>query len=175
MQNTLNNQNAPYTTQYFPQNVALLTVGDNMMPIGHWTVISKDPFRVLLAMEMGNYTYELLKKYSEGALHFMPWSERARVARAGWISGRDTNKADELGFSLHPAEKLQHTQLVEGADVVYEMVVYKQLEGLSREFAIYVFDIIATHGKIKPAKRQPILYLSLKDFTTLGEMWKYNK
>lgn len=169
------NQNAPYTAQYFPQHVALLTVGNNMMPIGHWTVISKDPFRLLLAMEMGNYSYELLKKYNEAAFNLMPWSERYKVVRAGFISGRDMDKAEELGFSFIPADKLEHTQLVDGADVTYEMVVYKQLEGLSREFAIYVFDIIATHGKIKPASRQPILYLSLKDFTTYGEMWKYEK
>ena len=175
MLNTEYNQNAPYTAQYFPQHVALLTVGDNMMPIGHWTVISKDPFRLLLAMEMGNYSYELLKKYNEAAFNFMPWSDRFKVARAGFISGRDMEKAQELGLSLLPAEKLEHTRLVDGAEVTYEMVVYKKLDGLSREFAIYVFDIVATHGKTKPVRRQPILYLSLKDFTTYGEMWKYEK
>ena len=52
--------NAPYTTQYFPQHIALLTVGENIMPIGHWTVISKDPLRLLLAIEMGNHSYTLL-------------------------------------------------------------------------------------------------------------------
>lgn len=169
------NQNAPYTAQYFPQHVALLSVGENMMPIGHWTVISKDPFRLLLAMEMGNHSYTLLQNYQEAAFNFMPWSERFKVARAGWISGRDTDKAKELGFMLKPAEKLQHTKLVEGADVSFEMLVYKQLPDLSREFAIYVFDIVATHGKTKPPNRQPILYLSLKDFSTYGEMWKYQK
>ncbi|MGB2911608.1 MAG: hypothetical protein WBB55_13575 [Anaerolineales bacterium] len=55
------------------------------------------------------------------------------------------------------------------------MVVFKELDGLSREFAIYVFDIIATHGKYRPADRQPIMYLSLKDFATLSETWKYQK
>jgi len=55
MSNPPESANAPYTTQYFPQHIALLTVGENIMPIGHWTVISKDPFRLLLAMEMGNH------------------------------------------------------------------------------------------------------------------------
>jgi hypothetical protein len=55
------------------------------------------------------------------------------------------------------------------------MVVFKELDGLSWEFAIYVFDIIATHGKYRPVDRQPILFLSLKDFATLSETWKYQK
>jgi len=175
MSNPTESANARYTTQYFPQHVALLTVGKNIMPIGHWTVISKDPFRLLLAMEMGNHSYTLLQKYREAAFHFMPWNERYKVARAGFISGRDFDKAEELGFELLTAKKLQNTRLVAGADGIFEMVVFKELDGLSREFAIYVFDIIATHGKYRPVDRQPILYLSLKDFATLSETWKYQK
>jgi len=173
MPNSPESANAPYTTQYFPQHIGLLTVGKNIMPIGHWTVISKDPFRLLLAMEMGNHSYTLLQKYREAAFHFMPWYERYKVARAGFISGRDFNKGKELGFELLPAEKLQHTKLVAGADGIFEMLVFKELDGLSREFAIYVFDIIATHGKFRPEDRQPIMYLSLKDCATLRQTWKY--
>jgi len=71
MTNTGDLTNASYSTHYFPQHVALLTVGENLMPIGHWTVISKDPFRLLLAMEMGNYSFELLKIWG-GWLSFLP-------------------------------------------------------------------------------------------------------
>ncbi|MGB2911609.1 MAG: hypothetical protein WBB55_13580 [Anaerolineales bacterium] len=95
MSNPPESANAPYTTQYFPQHIALLTVGENIMPIGHWTVLSKDPFRLLLAMEMGNHSFTLLQKYREAAFHFMPWKERYKVARAGFISGRDFDKAQE--------------------------------------------------------------------------------
>ena len=175
MTDTINQNNAPYTTQYFPQHVALLTVGENFMPIGHWTVISKDPFRLLLAMEMGNHSYDLIKKFGEAGFHFFSWKDRYKVTRAGYISGRDFNKAQELGFTLVPAKKLEHTKLVEGADGVFEMVVNRQIDDISREFAIYVFDIVATHGKVKPVNRQPILYQSLKDFTTTGESWRYQK
>ena len=168
-------ENAPYTTQYFPQNIALLTVGENMMPIGHWTVISKDPFRILLCLENSNHTLKLLRETGEATFNFMPWSERQKVARAGWISGRDYNKAEEIGFLLQDAELLLETKMVEGAEIVYEMVVHRELPDLSREFSIFVMDIIKTHGKIQPKSRQPILYLSLKDYATTGENWKYQK
>lgn len=87
---------APFDAHFFPQHLALLTVGENMMPMGYWTAISKDPFRFLICMGVGNYSLTLLKKYREAALHFMPWSERERVVRAGYLSGRDTNKAEKF-------------------------------------------------------------------------------
>ncbi len=162
-----------FDTKFFPQHVTLVTVADNMMPMGYWTVISKEPFRFLICMQMGNYTFDLIRKYQEAVLHFMPWSERERVARAGNITGRYENKAEKLGFELIPTEKLKHTKMVASADSAYETVVHQELKGLSREFGLFVLDVLAVHGNITPRKRQPILFLSGKDFATLGEKWRY--
>lgn len=164
---------APYAAKYFPLHIGLLSVGENVMPIGNWTVISKNPFRFLIALEAGNHSLVLLKKYKEATLHFMPWCEREWVIRAGYLSGRDVNKAQELGFELEPAEKLKHTRLVKGADQVFEMVVLQELKGLSREFVPFVMDVVAVHGEMSMVDRQPILFLSNKDFATLGEGWRY--
>lgn len=164
--------NAPFNTKFFPQHVTLLSTGENMIPMGYWTVISKDPFRFLICMQLGNYSLDLLRKYREAVLHFFPWKDRERVVKAGYISGRDGSKAERLGFNLLPAEKLEHTMLVEGFDSAFETVVNQELTGLSAEFAIFVLDVIATHGKIRPVQREPIFFLSLKDFATVGEKWK---
>ena len=164
---------APFNAKFFPQQVLLLSVGENLMPMGYWTAISKEPFRFLICMQLGNYSLELLREYREAALHFMPWSERERVAKAGHISGRDGPKAPRLGFNLVPAQKLEHTKLVEGADLVYESLVLQELEGLSHEFALFVLDVVATSGRISPLHRDPILYLSQKDFARMGEKYKY--
>ena len=77
-----------------------------------------------------------------------------------------------MGYELIPAQKLQHTKLVEGADSVFETVVNKELKNLSREFAIFVLDVIASQGSLKPTERMHILYLSDIDFVTFGERWK---
>jgi flavin reductase (DIM6/NTAB) family NADH-FMN oxidoreductase RutF len=168
--------NAPFNTRYFPLHLGLLTVGENLMPIGNWMVISKNPFRFLIAMGVGNHSLLLLKKFKEAALHFMPWSDRERVVRAGHISGRDLNKAEELGYNLIPADKLQHTKLIEGADSVFEMVVMQELRNLSREFTPFVLDVVATHGTLLPVDRKPILFMSLDDFASLdGERWEYTR
>jgi flavin reductase (DIM6/NTAB) family NADH-FMN oxidoreductase RutF len=164
---------APFNAKFFPQHVLLLTVSENMMPMGYWTVISKEPFRFLICMQLGNYTLELLREYQEAALHFMPWSDRERVIQAGHLSGRDGPKAPRVGYHLMPAEKLHNTKVVEGADVIFETVVLQELTGLSREFAIFVLDVVASTGTISPLRREPILYFSQKDFGTVGEKVKY--
>ena len=168
-------QTARFDTRFFPQHLLLLTAGENLMPMGYWTVISKDPFRFVICMGVGNHSLLLLKKYKEAALHFMPWSRREQVVRAGYLSGRDVKKADVLGFNLLPAEKLQHTYLVEGADSVFETVVYRELPNLSREFTPFVLDVVAVHGEMRLQDQQPILYLSQESFATLGENWEYIK
>ncbi len=168
-------KNSAFSTQFFPLHLALLTVGENMMPMGYWTLISKDPFRFLISIGVGNYSLTLLRKYKEAALHFMPWSDRERVIRAGYLSGRDVNKAELLGFSLRQAEKLQHTRLVEGADAIFEMIIYRELTNLSREFAPHVMDVVAVHGSGDTFGHESILYLSQEQFATLGERWTYRK
>lgn len=164
---------APFDAKFFPQQVLLLSVGENMMPMGYWTVISKEPFRFLICMQLGNYSLKLLREYREAALHFMPWSDRERVAKAGHISGRDGPKAARLGYNLIPAQKLVHTKLVEGADLVYEGVVLQELEGFSHEFGLFVLDIVAANGGVSPLARDAILYLSQKDFARMGDKYKY--
>jgi flavin reductase (DIM6/NTAB) family NADH-FMN oxidoreductase RutF len=127
----------------------------------------------LICVQLGNYSLGLIRKYGEVALHFMPWSERESVAKAGHISGRDGPKAPRVGFDLIPAQKLEHTKLVEGADLVYECLVLQELEGFSHEFAMFVLDVIETSGNVNPMRRDPILYLSQKDFARLGEKYRY--
>ena len=163
---------APFNSRFFPQHILLLNVVENMMPMGYWTVISKEPFRFLICMQLGNFTLGLLREHQEAAIHFMPWSDRERVVRAGNLSGRDGHKAPRLGFTFQPAEKLEHTKIIEGAEVVYETVVLQELKGLSHEFALFVLDVVATYGKANPLKRDPILFLSQKDFATVAERQK---
>lgn len=165
----------PYNTYYFPLHLAFLTVGENMMPIAHWMVISKEPFRFMIAMQLGNHSLTLLRKYQEAAIHFMPWRERERVVRAGYMSGDFTNKAERLGYILLPADKLQHTKLVEGADIVFETIVLKELPGISHEFAPFVLNVVAVHGQVEATERQPILFMKEYEFATTGEGWKFRR
>ncbi|MCA9973554.1 MAG: flavin reductase [Anaerolineales bacterium] len=174
MQNNAAAETAAFNANFFPQHVALVTIGENMLPMGYWTVISKDPFRFLICMQVGNHSLQLLRELGEAAVHFMPWAERERVVRAGYISGREGSKAERLNWALQPATKLRHTKLVAGAEAVYETTLFRELTELaSREFVPFVLDVVATHGTRRPQQKEPIIYLSHKDFATLGERWRY--
>ena len=170
-----NKQSVPYNTQYFPLHLAFLSVGENLMPIAHWMVISKDPFRFLIAMQLGNHSLALLRKHQEAAIHFMPWSDRERVVRAGYMSGGFTNKAERLGYTLVAAEILQATRLIEGADAIFETVVFQELKGISHEFAPFVLDVVAFHGEVDAAERQPILFAKEYHFATTDEQWRFQR
>jgi len=100
-------ESAPFNTKFFPQHIALHSTGENMMPMGYWTVISKEPFRFLTCMQLGNCSLDLIRKHQEAAMHFFPWKDHERVIKSGYISGRDNNKAQRLGFNLVPVEKYQ--------------------------------------------------------------------
>ena len=117
-----------------------------MMP---WMVISKDPFRTLIAMQLGNHSLTLVRRYQEAAIHFLPWRERERVVRAGYMSVDFTNNAERLGYKLLPANKLQHTKLVEGADIIFETVVLKELQGISHELAPFLLDVLQFIGMLR--------------------------
>ncbi|MBE2200420.1 MAG: flavin reductase [Anaerolinea sp.] len=165
---------APFNAGFFPQHVALVSIGNNMLPMGYWTVISKEPFRFLICMGVGNYSLQLLRELGEAAVHFMPWSQREQVVRAGYISGREGDKAKRLGFTWLPANQLQQTKLIAGAETIYETTVFRELTELaSREFVPFVLDVVAIHGISRPQQKSPIIYLSHKDFATLGERWRY--
>lgn len=175
MSNSPAGESVPYNTQYFPLHLAFLTVGENMMPIAHWMVISKEPFRFLIAMQLGNHSLTLLRKYQEAAVHFMPWSDRERVVRAGYMSGGFTNKAERLGYQLLPAQALKATKLVEGAEAIFETVVFKELQGISHEFAPFVMDVVAFHGQVDGDNQQPILFMKEYHFATTQEKWRFQR
>ncbi|GAB4427165.1 MAG: flavin reductase [Anaerolineales bacterium] len=168
--------NVPYSTGCFPLHLALLSCGENFHPLGYWTIISKEPFRFLISVGLGNHTLKLLREHNEAALHFFPWDAREWIVRAGYISGRDYNKSERLKIELLPAQQLQHTRLVAGFENAYECKVIEELKGISSDHAQFVLEVVAAHENVPAEKRDPILFFSQKNFTNLkGELWKFRR
>ncbi len=159
-----------YRAFFYPMRLGLLCVGENFMPMAWWTPVSKEPFRLLLAIDRKNHTLSLLRELSEAALAFLPWEARAWVVRAGYLSGRKVDKAQALGVPLRPARRLAHTRVPEGALAVYEMrVVEWPTDG---DHALFLGEVVHVEGSGQ-AKERPILFLGFRDFATLGERWRF--
>ncbi|WP_018112484.1 flavin reductase family protein [Thermus igniterrae] len=163
-------QNHPYKAFFYPMRLALLSAGENFMPLAWWTPVSKNPFRFLLAMDRENHTLGLLRTLGEGALSFLPWEEREWVVRAGYLSGRRVDKGKRLGVALRPARRLAHTWVPEKALAVYELKVTEwPTDG---DHAPFLGDVVHVEGS-REAKERPILFLGFRDFATLGERWRF--
>jgi hypothetical protein len=51
---------------FFPLQLALLSsASDNLLPMAHWAVISKEPFWFLIAIGVGNFRLGLIKKHGK--------------------------------------------------------------------------------------------------------------
>ena len=162
-----------YYSGFYPMHLALLTVTSNLMPIAWWTPISKEPFRLLIAMDRKNHTLSLLREHREAVLNFLPWIERERVVRAGYLTGRKVKKAERLGFHLTPAQQLKHTGVVEGIYAAFELVVVSELQEPAGDHVPFVCDVVHVHRRRRPALGAPILFLGYRDFATLGERWRF--
>ncbi|WP_243026776.1 flavin reductase family protein [Thermus albus] len=161
---------ATYRAFFYPMRLALLSVGENFMPLAWWTPVSKKPFRILFAMDRGNHTLTLLRELGEGALCFLPWEEREWVVRSGYLSGRKVRKAEKLGVALRKARNLAHTWVPEKALATFELQVAEwPLEG---DHALFLGDVVHVEGSPK-AKERPILFLGFRDYATLGETWRF--
>jgi flavin reductase (DIM6/NTAB) family NADH-FMN oxidoreductase RutF len=169
------NETIPFSAKFFPQHILVASCGDNFFPMGYWTVISKEPFRFLVCVQVGNHSLKLIREIKEVGLHFFPWEEREWIVEAGHLSGENTSKADVLGQKLFVAEKLTTTCLLEGADIIFECKLAEELERLSGTFALFVLDVVHAHGHKLPAKRKPIFYQTVKDYATVGETWRSKK
>jgi flavin reductase (DIM6/NTAB) family NADH-FMN oxidoreductase RutF len=166
----------PYSTGCFPLPLTVLSCGENFHPPGYWTVVSKEPFRFLVSIGVGNHTLKLLREHGEAALHFFPWSAREWVVRAGYISGRDVNKAKRLNVNLVAAEQLRATKLIEGFENAYECRVMTELQKVSADHAQFVLEVVVTHENVAAEKRDPILFFSQKNFVNLrGDHWTFRR
>jgi flavin reductase (DIM6/NTAB) family NADH-FMN oxidoreductase RutF len=164
---------AEYQASFYPKHLALLAVGKNVMPLAWWTPISKEPFRLLIAMDRRNHTLDLLRTYREAVLHLMPWRERNRVIHAGHTSGRAVNKAQTLGFHFEPAHRLQHTGIVDGAYSAFELTVLSEMDDPEADHVAFVFEVVAIHTAQHPRDGEPILFLGGRDYATLGKRWQF--
>ena len=164
---------AEYRSSFYPKHLALLAVGRNVMPLAWWTPVSKEPFRLLIAMDRRNHSLDLLRTYGEAALHLMPWHDRNRVVHAGYASGRTVDKAQELGFRFERADKLQHTGIVQGAYSAFELTVLSEMDDAQADHVTFTFEVVAVHTAQHPRDGEPILFLGGHNFATLGEHWKF--
>jgi flavin reductase (DIM6/NTAB) family NADH-FMN oxidoreductase RutF len=161
-----------YRSYFYPMRLGVLCVAQNFMPIAWWTPVSKEPFRMLIAVDKTNHTLSLLREHGECALCFVRWEERVWLVRAGYLSGKKVPKSERLGVELRKAPALQSTFVPVQSLAVYEMRVRELPE--DGDHALFIGDVVRVEGSAQ-AKARPILFLGYRDFATLGEQWRFRR
>ncbi|MEA4893832.1 MAG: flavin reductase family protein [Oscillospiraceae bacterium] len=92
-----------------PNPFCLVTVqkpdgGTNVMALSWWTYVSNNPATVLICTSNKGYTGELIKNSGEFGLSFPGKAMVAEAMKAGKSSGRNKDKAAELGIKFIDVE-----------------------------------------------------------------------
>jgi flavin reductase (DIM6/NTAB) family NADH-FMN oxidoreductase RutF len=102
-----------------PRIAALLTCGDNIMPLAWHMPVSKSPFRYAVAVRSENHTHTLIKENKEFALNFLDIAYQHAYQVCGEVHGKDVDKFELSGLHKKGASSIEST-LIEEAYMIYE-------------------------------------------------------
>lgn len=102
-----------------PRTAALLTCGNNIMPLAWHMPVSKDPFRYAVAIRSENFSHTLLKEKREFALNFLDISYQHAYQVCGETHGEHVDKFELSGLTQKKALTIE-SSLIEEAYMIYE-------------------------------------------------------
>ncbi|UCD05072.1 MAG: flavin reductase family protein [candidate division WOR-3 bacterium] len=91
----------------FPQTVAVIGVGKNLMPAAWHTPISAKPPLYGVLISPKRYTYEILPEHEGFTVNFLLKDQADLIAKLGSTSGRDIDKLSEFRVAIRNAEKIE--------------------------------------------------------------------
>jgi flavin reductase (DIM6/NTAB) family NADH-FMN oxidoreductase RutF len=158
---------------FFPQTVAVIGVGKNVMPAAWHTPISAQPplFGVLVSPK--RYTYSLLNREQGFTVNFLEHSKASLIAQIGSTSGRDTEKLMEFNINTAPADSVSGVILLDSF-AAYECEKFAMHEYGDHFLIIgkivlihYTDDLITSGGVVDENKVSPMLYFGKDRYITI--------
>ena len=159
----------------YPAITPIITSGTaekpNAMAASWVTPLSVRPPLFGVAISPRRYTYELIKKYRDFGVCFLPFSMVDKVLGVGSISGRQADKFGVYGLKVKVAKKI-NAPLIEQSLSAIECVVVKEVE--TGDHVFFVGKVVAAwinkeyvKGRIfDVSKTKHVLYLGEGFFTT---------
>ena len=103
----------------FPQCVAVVGVGQNLMPAAWHTPISSKPPLYGVLVSPKRYTFELLKKERGFTVNFLMHDQAPNIAELGSTSGRDINKLEKFNIAAGRAQEV-NGMIMQSSYAAYE-------------------------------------------------------
>lgn len=146
-----------------PRLTALLSVGDNIMPLSWHMPISKTPLRYAVCMREENSSHNLIKKHKQFALNFLDIAYINAYDTSGSIHGGD--KFSLTNLSPKKADSIEST-LIEEAYMIYECKLIDILNYGDHD--IFIAEVSCIHNK-QVDDVKPTLFLGEGYYDTTGE------
>ena len=157
----------------FPQAVAVIGVGKNLMPAAWHTPVSAKPplYGVLISPE--RYTFELLNGEQGFTVNFLMHDQARLIAKLGSTSGRDIEKLAHFKIATEPADKVDGV-IMSASYGVYECKKYALHE--YGDHFLLVGQVLCIHideeflrerGLVDERKVKPVMYFGKDRYLTI--------
>jgi len=158
----------------FPQTVAVIGVGKNLMPAAWHTPISAKPPLYGVLISPKRYTYEILPEHEGFTVNFLMKDQAELIAQLGSTSGRDIDKLSEFGIAIRNAEKIKGV-IMSASYGAYECRKYALHE--YGDHFLLVGQILSIHvnremlleqNLVDENRVRPVLYFGKDRYLTIG-------
>jgi len=146
-----------------PRIAALLTCGNNIMPLAWHMPVSKSPFRYAVAVRSENHTHTLIKKNREFALNFLDISYQHAYQICGELHGEHVDKFEISGLHKKMASSIDST-LIEEAYMIYECTLHDIISYGDHD--VFISDVNLIFNK-KTEDVEPTLFMGKGYYDTL--------
>ncbi len=110
-----------------PKPVALITVGENIMPCYNFTILEEDPLTFGIVINIERFTYYLLNRSFDFGINFVDFNYVGSINYCGKTTGEHTNKFFGTKFTKKKGEKII-SHLIEEAFLQFECVKKDKIE-----------------------------------------------
>lgn len=158
----------------FPQTVAVIGVGNNLMPAAWHTPVSATPPLYGVLISPKRYTYEILPEHEGFTVNFLMKDQADLIAKLGSTSGRDIDKLSEFRVAIKNAEKIEGVIMSAGYGA-YECRKYALHEYgdhyllIGQILSIHINrEMLIEQNLIDEKKVRPVLYFGKDRYLTIN-------
>lgn len=159
---------------FFPQTVAIIGAGTNIMPAAWHTPISAQPPLYGILISPKRYTYTLLIKERGFTINFLEFDKASLIAKLGSTSGRDINKLREFKIAYSVGKRVPGV-IMSDAYAAYECEKFSSAEYgdhflfVGRVILIHYRKDVLTNGRLVTVEKvSPTLYFGKDRYLTIN-------
>lgn len=148
----------------------LVTVGDNIIPIGMVHVFSFKPLLIGIGVAPERYSHGLLKNSDSFVVNFPTSAQVEEVNFCGEHSGRDIDKFQKTGFTKEPSLEVSAPSIKE---CPVSLEIKKIFEKDFGDHTWFIGEVVRARVK-KHSKDELLLYWG-REYRLPGKVIKYRK